>query len=171
MSFQCLEPVHGCLKLHVSDDGGRNGGPEAEIALMFAFFMSFIWQDFDKIYPSGSVEEQSQFQTNKVTVSRTSVKWRGIDVGDIKCRGSDEEPAFIAARINLSLMLTQGKIMQILNAALAAHSSGSCSCSDGAVTGSKGGSQHSFQTETDTRTDYPKFEEEKCFVFTLPNHR
>ena len=45
--------------------------------------------------------------------------WRGIDAGDIKCRGSDEEPAaFIAVRINLSFMLTQGKIMQLLNAAL-----------------------------------------------------
>lgn len=99
------------------------------------------------------------------------MKWRGIDAGDIKCRGSEEEPAFIAARINLSFMLTQGKIMQLLNAALAAHSCGSCSCSDGVVTGSKGGSQQSFQTETDTRTDYTKcslskFEEQKWFVFT-----
>ena len=52
MSFRCLESVDGCLKLHISDDGSRNGGPEAEIALMFAFVMSFIWQDFVKIFLS-----------------------------------------------------------------------------------------------------------------------
>ena len=63
--------------------------------------------------------------------------------------------------------------MQLLNAAaLAAHSSGSgCSCSDGVATGSKGGSRHSFQMETDTRTDHPecslcKFEAEIQFVCT-----
>ena len=50
---------------------------------------------------------------------RQPATWRGIDAGVIKCRGSDTEPAaFIALRINLSFMLTQGKIMQLLNAAL-----------------------------------------------------
>ena len=121
---------------------------------MFALLMSFSWQDFVKIYISSSFwvsgwRWQSQIYTDAVIVS--------MDMKRYWCRWykvqREQWGAFSAERINLSSCWLKVKLcrywMQLWVRRCTFQRS--CSCSDGVATGSKGGSQHSFQTETDTR--------------------